>query len=240
MIRVRCYIDGLNFYYGICRKYDIRWIDLEKLFQTLLYRLAGEDVVIEKLFLFTSTVSGLDGERQKIYFSALREHSGNRIKIIQGFFRENQIRGPVVVECDDGTITLQKPKVTILKKEEKRTDVNIACKMVDDAHIWDKEKIQSGQHRYDITCLISNDSDLASALRVKRILKQRVLLIPPIPAVFTSDHVLRPEWGVSGSLKRYTRRKFIVPYIKREDVEACLLPPKVGEFSAPNAKGWRI
>ena len=241
-VRVRCYLDDLNFYYGVCREYDIKWIDLEKLFQTLLCRLVGEEVVIEKLLLFTSTVSGPASDRQKIYFSALEQHS-SCVEIIKGFFKKKSVLGPVIVKYDDKKIVLQQPKITVSTREEKQTDVNLACRMVDDAHIWDREKTHSESHQYDIVCLISNDSDLAYALAVKRRLKQGVYLISPIsytPILNPASPPPDPEWRVSGSLKKYIPRKFRLPYIKREDIKTCLLPAKVGELYPPDARGWRI
>ena len=34
--KIRFYVDGLNFYYGIARPYQLKWIDIEKLLLELL------------------------------------------------------------------------------------------------------------------------------------------------------------------------------------------------------------
>ena len=55
MTKVRLYVDALNFYYSVARRYEIKWIDLGELF-TQLIRSKVLDGEIEKLILFASEV----------------------------------------------------------------------------------------------------------------------------------------------------------------------------------------
>ena len=258
MTRVRCYYDGFNFYYGICRSYDIKWIDLEKLLKTLLRELIGDEVIIEKLLFFTSTVSGEPNDRQKIYLKALEQHSGSRIQIIQGAFHKRKRKIPIIKRAVKEKTTRQENgkeslvKITMWKGdkrekvarqadseenlaeimtwEEKQTDVNIACQIVDDAHVWANN--EESERRYDVTCLISNDSDFSSALQIKSRLQQPIFLITPVA------EGVPPR--ISPLLTKYVLPQHRVSCIKRKDVEGSLLPPRVGQYTPPDAPGWGI
>ena len=67
-------MDGLNFYYSIVRRYEIKWIDLGELF-TKLIRSKVPDGEIEQRILFALEVLEEGArERQMNYLRALQQH----------------------------------------------------------------------------------------------------------------------------------------------------------------------
>ena len=211
-MKVRCYLDGFNFYYNICRKYDVKWIDLESLFKHLLTHATETDISIESLIVYTATVFGKEKSiRQTNYFNALKEYSRNT-QIVRGKMRRVE---------KNGYNHKYNEVLTIDAWEEKNTDVNIAAGIVDDSHtIAGKE--------FDVACLISNDSDLEAALRVKRRLKQRIIWISPI-SHNSKSKVLA---------KQVTKKDRIIG-ISKDLVLQHKLPNKIGKYSPPDFRGWR-
>ena len=120
--------------------------------------------------------------------------------------------------------------VEIMIREEKCTDVNLACKIVDDAHVLASQDDEDKS--FDLACLVSNDSDPSSALEIKKRLRQRVILISPR----TEDSLS----SISSNLKKYTDKKDRIAVVRKTDVENCLLPRKVGKYTPPDARGWSV
>ena len=146
------YIDGFNFYYGAVKKTKYKWLDLKKLFKNLLD--PKHDIIAIKYF--TALVSGkLDPNqpiRQKTYLRALKTHIPE-IEIIYGQFTTHTIISPLshnLPEYKDRMFY-----VPVLKTEEKGSDVNLAVHLLNDA--W--------QNKFDCAVVVSNDSDLAEALK---------------------------------------------------------------------------
>jgi len=157
------YIDSFNLYYGILNnggKKGKKWLNIEswlvKIFKPNQYD-------IQKIKFFTATVSGTKKDplkpiRQEAYFRALNTLS--TLERIMGNFQRKKIKINVT---DDISINAR-------VYEEKGTDVNIATHIVNDAH----------NKRYDTAILVSNDSDIADAVRiVKEELKLEVIIVNP-------------------------------------------------------------
>ena len=264
-MRVRVYLDGFNFYYGIACAYDFKWIDIE----ALLRRLIGKKIpehTIEKIILFSSEVLGEEAlKRQQHYFTALKEHS-SCIEVYLGKFHVRDKTGVLVgrgspsgkftVSAAEGkketdvniTVCLEKlqvsasgetgkvvvrgspgSKVRVQVREEKETDVNIACRIVEDA-------FTAASKEFDIACLVSNDGDLSEALKVKQRLHQRTLLILPL-ADISEDH--KPSYP-SKSLKELIRKEDRIFSISRKDVVSSALPSIVAGLGPPQSSGWEI
>jgi hypothetical protein len=131
--RTFVYVDGFNLYYGCFRapqrkhwaKY--KWLDLERLCDWLFPR---NDVV--SIRYYTADVSNRppdnhQGDRQRVYLAALSTLPG--VQIIKGHFL-----GPQVVRmprCDANGHFLGE-MVTVLKTEEKGSDVNLAVDLLCD------------------------------------------------------------------------------------------------------------
>lgn len=221
-MRIRCYVDGLNFYYNVARTAGVKWIDLEQCLATALCKHLRTDIHIEKLIFFSSTVLGDAKDRQSIYYGALAAHS-SCVDIRLGRFREIRKRGILrdnCRHCGQG----RGDKATIHAREEKHTDVNLATEMVHDAYAY--------ADRFDLACLVSNDSDLSAALRIKRELDQRTVLLCPL--VGGNARGISPSRPLRDELLDDTRD--CITSLAADDVRACELPLQVGKYTKP--KEW--
>ena len=164
MQKTYIYIDGFNLYYRGIKNTPYRWLDLKALSQKLL----NQSHKIESIKYFTVIVSGKSDSqkplRQQIYIRALKQHIPE-ISIYYGHFLSNPTRAPLA------NPTPNQKLVKIIKTEEKGSDVNLAVHLLNDAWL----------DKYDCAVLISNDSDLAEAIKlVKQHHKKKIgLLLPP-------------------------------------------------------------
>jgi hypothetical protein len=113
------YVDGFNLYYGALKGTAYKWLNIESYFQKLL---PDDDITAIKYF--TATVDGTAGQRQKQYLLAL-ETLKSVTTILGRFKRKN-------VSCVHAGCTFVGNRVFTVP-EEKRTDVNIAVHLLDDA-----------------------------------------------------------------------------------------------------------
>jgi uncharacterized LabA/DUF88 family protein len=143
--RVTFYIDGFNFYYGLRNKkrndrnwQRAYWIDVVKLFSQFL----SSNQTLEKVIYFTASPLSQDKRnRQGAFLNANRLLNGNRFEPVRGKYIQKVIQCPY---C----------KSAILKPEEKKTDVNIAIRMIGDCV----------DDTTDVIVLVSGDSDLLPSL----------------------------------------------------------------------------
>ena len=191
-MRTSVYIDGFNLYYLAVRGTRYKWLDLKAVCQKLLPPACKIGVIK----YFTARVSGkFDPDqpmRQSTYIRALESHI-RELAVYYGHFTTHpksaplvtpelaQTHAQVLVPQDDGStlamsLPLVAPKpqrkfVQIIKTEEKGSDVNIAVHLLNDA--W--------EDKFDCGVILSNDSDLAEALKlVKAHSKKKTLgLIHP-------------------------------------------------------------
>ncbi|WP_339336095.1 NYN domain-containing protein [uncultured Maricaulis sp.] len=162
-MRTSVYVDGCNLYYGALKGTAYKWLDLERLMQVLL---PFNEVTAIKFF--TARVRGrpqdpASPERQNVYLRALEAHCPT-VEIIHGYFLIHHIRMPLSHPPEEGRKT-----VDVVQTTEKRSDVNLAVSLVDDA--W--------RDRYDTAVVVSNDSDLAFGLERARALGKTIGLITP-------------------------------------------------------------
>ncbi len=205
------YIDGFNFYYG-CFKDPLRsswqrykWLNLEKLCIELF-----PNNTIQQIKYYTADITNRppdkQGDRQKTYLNALLTLP--RIKIIKGRFL-----GPKVVRmpaCDEQGNYLGR-STTVLKTEEKGSDVNLAVDLLYDAV----------KNLYDCAVVISNDSDLISPINI-------VINDFHKPVGWANPHS-KPSQEIS-NLIRF--RKTINESLLRN----CQFPPVVdGRFEKPSS-----
>ena len=186
--RVITYIDGYNLYHGLLAAgiRSSRWLDLPMLGQSLL----KPDQDLELTRYFTTRVRGNPGKagRQSSFIDALVTRGG--IEIDFGHFLSKPV-------------TCRRCGSTWQKNEEKKTDVNIAVRLLDDAY----------DDRFDLAVVISGDSDL----------------VPPIEAVrrrFPSKRLLVafPPKRHSSELRRVADAAFTISDRK---IRASRLPPTI-------------
>ncbi len=134
------YVDGFNLYYGAVKYTKWKWLDLDRYF-----RLLRQDDDIQTIKYFTAEIDGSHAKHQQAYLLALSTLP--RVEIILGKFKSKRIKCLVSGCRYSGSRFFQMP-------EEKRTDVNIALNMIQDAIFNECDRL----------ILVSGDSDLAPAV----------------------------------------------------------------------------
>lgn len=215
MSRVTVYVDGFNFYYGLRtqKRIDIKWrksywIDLVKLFEQFL----GEGQELEKVIYFTATpLSPEKSARQSAFLNANRLINGNRFEIVRGKYLEKTIKCP---HCH----------YTIIRPEEKKTDVNISIRMVADCV----------QDKTDVVILVSGDSDLVPPVEFiqKNYPEKKVRVYFP-PSISSSN--------LSRNMKLH-KGKVVFLQNNFKKFENCVMPNIValGEKVYTIPEKWRV
>ena len=140
--RVIVYIDGYNLYYGQRAAFGskYKWLDLQAFSERFLQ--SGVELVIVKYFTaITKSTSGAK-QRQGIYLKALQAHC-DKLELFHGRFLTRTRRCRSCGAEHTGY-------------EEKKTDVSIACEILNDTHL----------DRYDCCYVVSGDSDLVPPLKI--------------------------------------------------------------------------
>lgn len=155
--RVIAYVDGYNLYYGLmeARFHTSRWLNLRSMCESLL----KDHQRLEFVRYFTTRVRNnpSKAQRQAQFIDALLAVGG--VEIDYGHFLSK------VTQC-------RSCGHEWTHSEEKKTDVNIAVRLIEDAH----------DDRFDTAILISGDSDLSPAVhsvRSRHATKRVVVASPP-------------------------------------------------------------
>lgn len=171
--RTAIYIDGFNFYYGTVRGTPWKWLDVQLLFEKAL----GPQNKINKIKYFTARVQPSTTDpnvnvRQDTYLRALTAYCP-RVELYYGHFLRHRTRMEHV--------NPPPPTVEVWKNEEKGSDVNLALHVLHDAWL----------DAYDCAVIVSNDSDLAEALRLVKARHKKVigLITPGSPRRKTSKQL---------------------------------------------------
>lgn len=158
MVRPRAivYIDGFNLYRRCLERHpELKWLDLLAFAQNLL-----PYCEIATVHYFTARLrpgTSLDHQkpqRQQAYLRAL-ETFAPRVQIHLGQFRVDR-RDMMAHPVELDPVTGDYRRVGVKKIEEKGSDVNLAVRMVSDAHLG----------LADFYVMLTNDSDQAGTLRV--------------------------------------------------------------------------
>jgi len=193
--RTIIYVDGFNFYYGAVRGTAHKWLDIQKCF--LMLR-PGDD--IRRIWYFTALVDRSKGLRQQAYLRALA--TSPLVQVMLGKFKLKQVRCGVP-GCDySGSRIFDVP-------EEKRTDVNIALQLLDDAN----------HDRADQFIVVSGDSDLVPALEMIKVQWPKKRLIVYVP----SRHPLR---GAAVELRNAADKHKTFPQAL---LKVCQFPPTLSD-----------
>ena len=148
MPRVAVYVDGFNLYHGALERHpDRKWLDLQSLGQALA---APGDLA--KARYFTAWVSGKlhpdKPRKQQAYVRALR--SLPLVETHFGHFKVREKKRPLA-----RPVPGIPPLVTILNREEKGSDVNLATWLM----------VDGMDDVYDEAIVVSNDTDLVEPIR---------------------------------------------------------------------------
>jgi uncharacterized LabA/DUF88 family protein len=142
--RCTIYIDAFNWYYGIfIHRPEWKWLNIQSFFEALR---VDEDVM--GIRFFTAIVQpkvhvSPKRDRQKRYLTALK--SLPKVEVVLGKYQER------TVTCQAGPCPR---RLEYRVGEEKKTDVNIAVRLIDDAI----------HQRTDSIVIVSADSDLEPAV----------------------------------------------------------------------------
>ena len=152
LMRTFIYVDGFNLYYGELKGTPWRWLDLPSLFSKVLP--PNHSILAVKYF--TAKVSSTHSDnakphRQDAYLRALRHHRP-QVEVYFGHFLSHPVSMPLVQPAEkQGT-------AFAIKTEEKGSDVNLAVHLLNDSWL----------DSYDCAVVVSNDSDIAEAMRLVR------------------------------------------------------------------------
>lgn len=210
--RVTFYIDGFNFYFGLKRTKKINpewdylyWIDMVKLCESFL----GEDQTLEKVIYFTaSPLSPQKNSRQSAFLNANKLQNGDKFEIVKGKYIDKQFICP---NCN----------YNISRPEEKKTDVNISLRMIEDCLV----------NATDIVALVSADSDLVPPIEMiqKRFPHIRIRAYFP-PSNYSNDikdnlihHRSKPVLMIK-NLRRF--KSAVMPDIVEKDGKRYTIPSK--------------
>ncbi len=152
------YIDGLNLYYGAVRPTPgLKWLDLAR-----YCRLLRPDDDIKLIRYFSALVQGPNRTNQETYLRALS--TTPVVEVILGKFKTKNVK------CGVAACTMTSSKWYGMP-EEKRTDVNIAVFMLDDAY----------REFCDQFVIFSGDSDLVPAVNMvrQRFPKKKIIVYVP-------------------------------------------------------------
>ncbi len=152
--RVAVYVDGLNLHNGLLKSGLPRWLDPVALGREVLQ--SGQRLVGVRYFTSLLVKSRRGRHQQDLYLQALEAQGA---EIVLGRFYVYPVRCP---RCGRER----------MEAEEKQTDVNIAVRLLADAH----------QDLYDRAVLVSADSDLLPPmLEIPRLFpgKKAVVGFPP-------------------------------------------------------------
>lgn len=157
-------MDGFNVYYGAVRGTPWKWLNFERYFSMVR---PADDIVAIKYF--TAQILGPTKPNQDEYLRALATQP--KIEIVLGKFKRKRLKCEVA-----GCVPIAGVDRFFEKPEEKRTDVNIAVHMIDDAY----------RNECDQFIIVSGDSDLVPAVRMIRSRFPTKKLIVYIPAAADS------------------------------------------------------
>lgn len=214
--RARVYVDGFNLYRRLLTgRPHLKWLDLPKLSERLL---PGYDIDLVRYFTaMLRPGMAIDPQtpvRQQMYLRAVR--ADPRVEVHLGTFRNDKRHMPLHPVTID-PVTGRHRTVAVRKLEEKGSDVNLASRMIADAHA----------DTADLYVMLSNDSDLAGPISMlKHELGYRTGIIFPMPTARLSKELVKTAPDVIGT-------------IEESDLSACQYPDQltdtVGRFHRPPA-----
>jgi len=152
VVRTYVYVDGFNLFYRTLKGSRHKWLDLKALVKRILK--PQDEILRIKYFsalVLPDTRDPAKPINQQTYIRAL-ESFIPEIEVHYGRFLETVKTLPLVNPTAEQTFA------KVLKWEEKGSDVNLGVHLVYDAC----------RNFYDCAVIVSNDGDLAEALRIAK------------------------------------------------------------------------
>ena len=151
-MRTYAYVDGFNLYYGALKGTAWKWLELPALLAKILQPQHG----ILTVKYFTARVSGTSADpskpqRQDVYLRALQRYRPE-VEVYFGHFLSHRVRVPLAQPVGN------RRTAEVIRTEEKGSDVNLAMHLLNDGWL----------DVYDCAVVVSNDSDIAEAMRLVR------------------------------------------------------------------------
>ncbi len=151
-MRTFVYVDGFNLYYGALKGTPWRWLDPV----ALLKKVLQPQHEIAALKHFTARVSGTPGDpskpqRQDVYLRAVQRFRPE-VEVYFGHYLSHAVRMPLTRPAGN------RRTIEVVRTEEKGSDVNLAVHLLNDGWL----------DLYDCAVVVSNDSDIAEAMRLAR------------------------------------------------------------------------
>jgi uncharacterized LabA/DUF88 family protein len=150
MVTTRVYIDGFNLYHGIIHANRLHWLNLEELARRLNRGYPVDQVIYCTAMVASSPNDPGKADRQDAYHRALRAACG-KVEILKGNFSSHKKHMALAGCKNDPTCA-----VKVTQRTEKGSDVNLAARLVHDAHTG----------RFDRAIVVSGDSDLVEPIRL--------------------------------------------------------------------------
>jgi len=148
-VKTIVYVDGFNLYYGCVKDTPYKWLNILRMSELLL----PKDQIISIKYFTAKVFSRVNDPqkhiRQQVYWRALRTIPN--LEIIEGHYSEHP-KWMRVAHPRNG----QPKYIEVIKTEEKGSDVNLAVHLLHDAY----------QGYYELGVVVSNDSDLLSAIQI--------------------------------------------------------------------------
>lgn len=207
-MRTFVYIDGFNLYYRALRNTTWKWLDLKQ----AIVRLLDARHCIASVKYFTARVSAPSDDpgkpvRQQVYLRALQAHTPE-LEIYYGHFLTHKVPARLVTPIGDRQSAL------VYRTEEKGSDVNLAVHLLNDAAL----------DRYDCAVLVSNDSDMAEALRLARVHHHKNIgLVTP---------------GKAHPSKQLARHSDFRKYLGPNVLASSQLPNPIPKTNIHKPQGW--
>jgi hypothetical protein len=169
------YIDGYNWYHAIFKHHpEWKWVNVQSFFESLR---PHEDIIFVKMFSAWISHDPDAQERQKRYFDALSTLP--KVKLILGVFQPRTVR--CRGEC--------KQQYDI--PEEKKTDVNLAVEIINDALTGACEHI----------IVVSGDSDIQPAVEWVAKNKPEIKITVLVPLLPNEQSERRTDYYFTKGLK---------------------------------------
>lgn len=194
--RTIVYVDGFNFYYGAVKGTPWKWLNPEALFEKAL-RTANS---VKAIKYFTARVQPSPNDpdvnvRQDAYLHAIRSYCP-RVQLFYGHFLRHRARME--------NVNPPPSTVDVWKNEEKGSDVNLALHLLNDAWLGE----------YDCAVIVSNDSDLAEALRLVKNRHRKIIgLITPGAPVRKTSRQLRQHADFLRPIRAWMLRNSQLPAV---------------------------